>query len=224
MKLKVSAAAWLVGMVLYFAPVQTQGQVITAGPDSVRVPLTPVADTAAAERKGFFLSTWDRPAKAALFAAVLPGAGQIYNKSYWKLPIVYGTGAVLTYFFIDNNNNYQDYRKALLQRTDGDPSTVDKYANNPDYPSLNVQYGRDAESNLRYRRDYYRRNRDLTVILSAAAYALQIAEAYVHAHLKEFDVGEELALRVQPNLMHLQSQPGSYTPGVSLTLFTRFSK
>ena len=97
MRLKVGAAAWLLGMVLYFAPAQSQGQVITAGPDSVRVPVAPVApaDTAAEAQGGFFLSKWDKPAKAAFFSAVIPGAGQVYNKAYWKVPIVYATGAVL---------------------------------------------------------------------------------------------------------------------------------
>lgn len=223
MRLKVGAAVWLLGMVLYFAPAHTHGQVITTGPDSVVVPVAPV-DTAEAEKRGFFLSTWDRPAKAALFSAIVPGGGQIYNKAYWKLPIVYGTGAVLTYFLIDNNTKYQDYKKAYVQRVDRDPSTIDKYANDPNFPSLNESRGAEAESNLKYRYEYYRRNRDLTIILSVAAYSLQIAEAYVHAHLREFDVGEDLALRVQPNLLHLQAQPGSFTPGVSFTLYTRSSK
>ncbi|MCX2741618.1 DUF5683 domain-containing protein [Pontibacter anaerobius] len=212
---KVGAVAWLLGMVLYFAPAQTQGQVITAGPDSVRVPVPP--DTAEQQR-GFFLSKWDKPAKAALFSAIIPGAGQVYNKAYWKVPIVYATGAVLTYFFIDNNDKFQDYRVALLRRTDNDSTTVDQYAN---HPILGVQNGTNAVSNLRYRRDYYRRNRDLTIILSVAAYTLQIAEAYVHAHLKDFEVSEDLALRVQPNLLPLRNQPGTLTPGFTLTLYTR---
>lgn len=213
MSLKVGTVAWLLGMVLYFAPTYSQGQVITAGPDSVRVPIP--ADTAA--RQGFFLSTWDKPAKAALFSAVIPGAGQVYNKAYWKVPIVYATGAVLAYFYIDNNNNYQDYRKALLLRTDGDSTTIDQYANSAILGTQNT----NALSNLRYRRDFWRRNRDLTIIISVAAYTLQIAEAYVHAHLKDFEVGEDLALRIRPNLLPMRSQPGTLTPGLTLTLYTR---
>jgi hypothetical protein len=220
MRLRVGAAVWLLGMVLYVAPAQTQGQVITAGPDSVRVPVAP-ADTAAEEERGFFLSKWDKPAKAALFSAIIPGAGQVYNKAYWKVPIVYATGAVLTFFFIDNNNQYQDYRVALLRRGDNDSTTVDQFA---DHPILGEARGTDAINNLRYRRDYWRRNRDLTIILSVAAHTLQIAEAYVHAHMKDFEVGEDLALRVQPNLLPLHTQPGNYTPGLTLTLYTRTKK
>ncbi|MDX5437323.1 MAG: DUF5683 domain-containing protein, partial [Pontibacter sp.] len=66
-----------------------------------------------------------------------------------------------------------------------------------------------------------RRNRDLTIIISVVAYSLQIAEAYVHAHLKDFEVSEDLALRVQPSLVPVTSRPGAITPGLTLTLYTR---
>lgn len=218
MRLRFGAAVWLLGLVLYIAPASTQGQVITAGPDSVRV-LTP--DTAEIEKK-FFLSTfsqplssWERPAKAALFSAVVPGAGQFYNKSYWKIPIIYATGAVLGYFYIDNNNNYQDYRIALNKRLSGEQ---DQFYNDA---YLGIGNGSVAVNALRYRRDFWRRNRDLTIILSVAAYSLQVAEAYVHAHLREFDVSDELALQIQPTLLPVQGQPGNLTPGLSLTLYTR---
>ncbi len=210
--------AWLLGLVLYFAPAPSQAQVITEGPDSVRVPVEAVVMDTINEEKWFFLSEWDRPAKAAVFSAIIPGAGQFYNKSYWKIPIVYATGAVLGYFYVTNNNNYQDYRKALIQRVDNDPTTVDKFA---DAPYLGTSNGQTAVNALKYRRDYWRRNRDLTVILSVAAYTLQIAEAYVHAHLKEFDVSDDLALRMQPNLLPVSSQPGTLTPGFTLTLYTK---
>ncbi|MDX5436250.1 MAG: DUF5683 domain-containing protein, partial [Pontibacter sp.] len=149
MRLKISTVVWLLGLVLFLVPASGQGQVITAGPDSALMPL-PI-DTAA--QRGFFLSQWDKPAKAALFSAVIPGAGQVYNKAYWKVPIVYATGAVLAYFYIDNNNNYQDYRRALLLRADGDSTTVDQFAN---HPILGEQKGQAAINNLKYRRDYWR--------------------------------------------------------------------
>ncbi|TPE46067.1 DUF5683 domain-containing protein [Pontibacter mangrovi] len=214
MRLKVGAMVWLLGLLLYFAPAQTHGQVITEGPDSVRVPLA-AADTVG--KRGFFLSEWDKPAKAALLSAIIPGAGQIYNKAYWKVPIIYATGGVLAYFYIENNNNYQTYRKAYLLRRDGDPTTRDEFADDL-YLGENSSNG---ESLLKFRRDGWRRYRDLTIIISVAAYTLQIAEAYVHAHLKEFDVSDELTLRVQPNLVPLRSQPGNLAPGLTLTLYTR---
>ncbi|GAB3813483.1 hypothetical protein GCM10028895_05560 [Pontibacter rugosus] len=153
-----------------------------------------------------------------MFSAVVPGAGQFYNKAYWKVPIVYATAGVLTFFYIDNNNKFQEYNLAYYQRIDGDPTTVDKFAN---HSVLGTDQGDRAVSNIKYRRDFWRRNRDLTIILSVAAWGLQVAEAYVHAHLKDFDVSDELALRMQPSLVPIQSHPGSITPGVTLTLYTR---
>lgn len=223
MRLKTGIAVWLLAILFYVAPETVHGQVITAGPDSVRV-LVP--DTIAAEQDSKFflknfkqpLKNWDKPAKAALFSAVIPGGGQFYNKAYWKLPLVYATGAVLGYFYFDNNKNYQDYREALNIRVDGDSTTIDQFADNQ---YLGTANGQTAINALRYRRDFWRRNRDLTIILSVGAYALQIAEAYVHAHMKEFDISDELALQVRPNLLPLSSQPGNLTPGLTLTLYTR---
>lgn len=210
MRLTVGIALFFLSIVAIAAP--ARAQVITAGPDSVIVSTTP--DTATAEDNRFFLSKWDRPAKAALFSAIVPGFGQAYNKAYWKMPIVYATGGVLAYFWIDNHTKYKDFEEALLIRRDGG---VDKYANSNKYgtnrPDNGIPY-------LKYARDYYRRNRDLTILLSIGAYGLQIAEAYVHAHMKEFDISDELALKVQPNIMRIPTQQ-AYTPGLSLTLYTR---
>ncbi|GAA4428076.1 hypothetical protein GCM10023188_11930 [Pontibacter saemangeumensis] len=223
MRLNAGLAALLTGFLLYFAPAPAQAQVITEGADSVRV-LVP--DTLEGD-KGFFLANFkniknlDRPAKAALWSAVIPGGGQFYNKAYWKIPIVYATGAVLGYFLIDNNTKYQSFRTALLLRSDKDSTTVDEYANNPEFPSLNETFGGDALRNIKFRRDYYRRNRDLTVLLSIGAYALQMAEAYVHAHLKEFDVSDDLALRVQPNLIPVTAATTTMAPALTITLYTR---
>ncbi|HEY4650614.1 MAG TPA: DUF5683 domain-containing protein [Pontibacter sp.] len=200
----------LLGILAFAAP--AQAQVITVGPDSVVVP---VPDTAASDNS-FFLSKWNRPAKAALFSAVVPGLGQAYNKAYWKLPIIYATGGVLGYFLISHNNNYQDYRKALLIRVDGDPNTRDKYADSNIYGEAR----QNGTANLERARNFYRRNRDFTILLSIGAYGLQVAEAYVHAHMKEFDIGENLAIRVQPNVLQVPAQ-GAYTPGLSLTLYTK---
>ncbi|NDK57229.1 DUF5683 domain-containing protein [Pontibacter fetidus] len=193
--------------------VPARAQIITAGPDSVVVP---VPDTVNADDNSFFLSKWNRPAKAALLSAIVPGLGQAYNKAYWKLPIVYGTGFALGYFLVSHHNNYQDYREALIIRLDGDPNTVDQFANSNIYGEQRP----NGADNLKRARDFYRRNRDLTILLSIGAYGLQVAEAYVHAHMKEFDISETLALKVQPNIMQVPTQL-AYTPGLSLTLYTK---
>ncbi|MCJ8167084.1 DUF5683 domain-containing protein [Pontibacter sp. E15-1] len=226
MRLQAGFLFLLLGILLYLAPATGYGQVITEGPDSV---LVEVPDTLT-KKEGFFLANFkvsslkdlDRPTKAALWAAAIPGAGQFYNKSYWKMPLVYAMGAVLGYYLIYNNNQYQSYRVALIKRIDGDSTTVDEYAN---HSTLGVQNGTEPGSfavrNLEYRRDGYRRNRDLTILLSIGAYGLQIAEAYVHAHLKEFDVSDDLALRMQPNLIPVAGTPTGITPALTLTLYTR---
>ncbi|MBJ6118395.1 hypothetical protein JAO76_09340 [Pontibacter sp. BT310] len=209
MRLTVSIALFLLSIGAFVAP--ARAQVITAGPDSV---IVSVPDTATEDDNSFFLTKWDRPAKAALFSAIVPGLGQAYNKAYWKVPIVYATGGVLAYFWITNHNNYKDFEEALNIRINGG---VDKYANSNNYgidrPDKGIPY-------LKYARDYYRRNRDLTILLSIGAYGLQIAEAYVHAHMKEFDISDNLALRVQPDIMRVPTQL-AYTPGLSLTLYTK---
>ncbi|WP_018477487.1 DUF5683 domain-containing protein [Pontibacter roseus] len=203
----------LLGLSLQLFSERAQAQVVTAGPDSVMV-LTPEADSVAQEKKFFLSGLKDlgRPGKAALFSAALPGLGQAYNGAYWKIPVIYATGAVLGYFLIDNNNKYQDFRAAVLQRR----TNSDKYQ---DHPIYGVQRS-NGSAQLLYSRDYYRRNRDLTIILSVGAYALNIAEAYVHAHLKDFDVGDNLTLRVQPDLFQTPAA-NSMTPGLTLTLYTR---
>jgi hypothetical protein len=216
MTLRFGFAVSLFSILLYFSPTSGMGQVLTAGPDSVRVPVT---DTTTA-RKGFFLDTWDKPAKAALLSAVIPGAGQVYNKSYWKVPLIYATGAVIGYFLVDNNNKYQDFRSALILRN---RDSSDVYVDNRIYgiynPAKGVQTQRGTE-NLRYSRDFYRRNRDLTIMIAVVAYGLNIAEAYVHAHLKEFDISEDLSLRVQPDFLPIRGSYFSMAPGVKLVLYS----
>ncbi|MFD2247775.1 DUF5683 domain-containing protein [Pontibacter ruber] len=209
-------AVILLGLLLQLFPGKALGQVITAGPDSVQV-ITQETDTTVQEKQFFLkgLRNLDRPGKAAIFSAVIPGLGQAYNKAYWKIPIIYATGAVLGYFLIDNNNKYQDYRVALNTRKSGG---IDKYY---DHPILGKGLP-NSEQALKYYRDYYRRNRDLTILLSVGAYTLNIAEAYVHAHMKDFDVSDNLSLRVQPDLMRVHPfHSPALTPGLTLTLYTK---
>ncbi len=203
------AIAFILSFIFLAAP--AKAQLVMVGPDSAIVATPDTADD-----KRFFLSKWDKPAKAALFSAIVPGMGQAYNKAYWKMPIVYATGGVLGYFLISHHRNYQDYREALNIRVDGDETTVDKFANS----NIFGEQRPNGEENLRRARDFYRRNRDLTILLSIGAYGLQVAEAYVHAHMKEFDISDELALKVQPNLIQVPAQ-ATVTPGLSLTLYTR---
>ncbi len=193
-----------------------QGQVITAGPDSVAVS-TAAAAADTAKTNQFFLSSFrnlERPGKAALRSAIIPGLGQAYNRSYWKIPVIYAGVGALGYFLVTNNSTYQGLRYALIARNAG--SKTDLYAAHP-YLGIDNPNG---TRNLRFYRDGYRRNRDLTIIISVGAWVLNVAEAYVHAHLKEFDVSDDLSLRLHPNLINVPAT-ANVAPGLTLTLYAR---
>lgn len=125
------------------------------------------------------------PKRALISSAALPGLGQVYNKKYWKVPIIYGGAAALIYSFSFNNGKYQAYLDAYRARTDGDPSTTDAY----------LQY---SPENLILLKDYYRRNRDLSAIGMVLLYSLNMVDAYVDAQLFDFDVSDDLSLQIRP--------------------------
>lgn len=193
-----------------------KAQVITATPDSVRVPVAAPADTVAAKRFNLSMKEWSRPAKAAFYSAVLPGLGQAYNKSYWKIPLIYATGGVIGYFIYDNNKKYQGFAKALRVRLDGDPTTIDVYANTTGYYRAG-QANDQGTINLQRSRDFFRKYRDLDIILGVLAWGLNIMEAHVDAHLKAFDVSEDLSMHLTPSLQHMAGTP-SYATGFTLHL------
>jgi hypothetical protein len=124
------------------------------------------------------------PRKATLLSAILPGAGQVYNGKAWKVPILYGGFMTDIYFIGFNNKRYQTFREALFAFDDGDKSQ---------FPSLN----RDA---LVRNVDYWRQNRDMTILLLAAIYALNLVDANVDAHLSGFDISDDIAMKIEPNV------------------------
>lgn len=141
--------------------------------------------------------------KATTLATICPGAGQIYNKSYWRVPIVIG-GFASTIYCIDwNNRGYQRFKKAYRLRYD--------YDEHPElYPngSQDEFGGRYASSFLKNLRNSYRRNRDLCILLTAGLYILQIVDAHVDAHLRDYDISDDLSVEVSPMLNY------SYHPGL----------
>lgn len=128
------------------------------------------------------------PQKATMLSAVFPGAGQIYNKSYWKLPIIYGGMATLGYVIGFNNRGYTRFKQAYHDLTDGDDSTIDEFN------------GRYSETVLKNTRDSYRRYRDLGIIIMGGLYLLNIIDAHVDAYLKKYDITDDLSLRVEPTI------------------------
>lgn len=147
-------------------------------------------------------STWRPDTKRAMWLAlVLPGAGQVYNRKYWKLPIIYGGFAGCIYAMTWNNQMYKDYSQAYLDIMDDDPNTQ-SYNN-----FLHLGTKIDETNITRYqevfrkRKNRYRRWRDLSVFATIAVYALSVIDAYVDASLSEFDISEDLSLRVAPVVM-----------------------
>ncbi len=116
----------------------------------------------------------------------MPGLGQYYNKQYWKVGVIYvGVGAAV-YFVSDNLKNYNKYRRLYAG-----------YRSNDETVTAETEY---TEAQVKTLQDYYRRNLDLTVLFSALGYTLQVVDAVVFAHLKNFDITEDISLRARPVL------------------------
>lgn len=138
------------------------------------------------------------PRKATIYSAVLPGLGQIYNRKYWKLPIVYGGFATLGYFINFNNERYTLYRQAYSDIIDNDPYTnshLDLKVNPSFFKPENIA---QLTENLRRAKDGWRRNRDLVVIGTVVFYAVNIIDASVDAHFFNFDISDDLTINWAP--------------------------
>ena len=148
------------------------------------------------------------PIRAAMFSAVLPGMGQIYNRKYWKVPIVYAGFAGLTWYTMFAHEQFVRYRRALDFRMDGNPATIDEFADD-------FRYTQDVLTRFR---DYYRRQRDRTVVWTALFYAITIIDATVDAHLFEFDVSDDLGIQVGPSFQgadySLSGKNGQFGMGI----------
>jgi len=128
------------------------------------------------------------PTRATLFSAALPGLGQVYNKKYWKVPIIYAGLGTCVYFIQRNNSKFQLYKDALVAEQDSDPTTI----NDTGFSSFQLN---DLQNT-------YRGWRDLSWIILTGVYILNIIDANVDAHLFYFDVGKDLSLQVHPYLSH----------------------
>lgn len=147
------------------------------------------------------------PSQAAWKAAALPGWGQIYNRKYWKLPIVYGGLGGLGYWVYFNADQHRYYRQAYIAKTDEDPSTPDV-----------LPFA--SEASILQTKEFYRRQLDASVLITVAFYGLQIIDAVVDAHLFHFDVSDELSLDWTPMIQ--PPTPGfAAVPGISLRLQTK---
>jgi hypothetical protein len=145
------------------------------------------------------------PRKALLYAAILPGLGQIYNKKYWKLPLVYGAFGYMGYWAGRYQDGYKKYKVQLFYNIENGLSESDQ---NPE-SGFSTSY-------LRTVTERFRRERDFMIILLGAMYVLQIVDAHVDAHLKEFDLNPNLQVSIEP--MVEQNPIAGRQGGVSLVI------
>lgn len=176
------------------APVDTAA--LYAGSDSIsKIPVSK-----AVEKKRWIPD----PKKATWLALLIPGGGQIYNRKYWKLPIVYGGFVGCAYALTWNNQMYSDYSQAYLDIMDDDPNTNSFKDFLP--PNYNVEGNISQLQNIfKRKKDYYRRYRDLSIFCFVAVYALSVIDAYVDAELSNFDITRDLSLKVEPTIINNNS-------------------
>ncbi len=151
-------------------------------------------------------STWaPNPKRAMWLAVVLPGAGQIYNRKYWKLPIVYGGFMGCIYAWRWNNQMYRDYSQAYMDIMDDDPTTQ-SYNQFLHLGAEVTDANKSRYQNLfKKRKDYYRKYRDLSIFCLIGVYALSIIDAYVDASLSQFDISKDLSLKIEPSVINGKS-------------------
>lgn len=181
--------------------------------DSVTIDSTSLSKALApkALRKKRDWSTWKPNTKRALWLAlVLPGAGQIYNRKYWKLPIIYGGFVGCAYAMSWNNQMYHDYSQAYMDIMDDDPNTES-------YNQFLHLGAKIDDSNIerykeifRKRKDRYRRWRDMSMFVMIGVYAFSVIDAYVDASLSEFDISDDLSLRIEPTMLNNQQSKNPF--------------
>ena len=153
------------------------------------------------------------PAKAAFYSAVLPGLGQAYNKKYWKIPIVYGGLATGIYFYTTNNKEYNRYRDAYKNRLAG--LTTDEFYF--DTQGNQLSSPRVTTDGLQRAQKFYRKNKEISLLVTLGIYALNIIDANVDAHLMQYNVDENLSLAP-----HFKINEIDRTSNLGLTLNFKF--
>lgn len=141
------------------------------------------------------------PNRSVWLALVIPGGGQIYNRKYWKLPLVYGGFVGCAYALNWNSQMYKDYSQAYLDIMDDDPNTKSFEDFLPPSANINGQESRYQEI-FRKRKDLYRRQRDLSIFCFIGVYLLSVIDAYVDAELSNFDISKDIGLKVEPTLFN----------------------
>lgn len=150
------------------------------------------------------------PSKAAFYSALLPGMGQVYNKRYWKVPIVLGAIGGSIYMYTFNNDNYQRFRTAFKRRQAG--FTDDEFNGEGTLPFFDVD-------RLQNQQERFQRDRDLWLVVAIGMYALNIVDANVDAHLKQFNIDDDLSIDFEP---YFDLNQVTNSPNYGMALILKF--
>lgn len=145
-----------------------------------------------------------KPGRALLYSAVVPGLGQAYNRKFWKIPVIYSALGGVAFLFNNNNKQYNKYLTGLHELLDT-TITITIFTNNPDTQVI-TQY-----------KDKFRRNRDLSAVILIAVYVLNFIDATVDAHLYDFDISDDLSLKIKPEILPLYTQQKNNTIGLTFS-------
>lgn len=160
------------------------------GPDSPVVAEAPVVKDSVTSTKDSVKKPFEpNPKKAGLYSAIIPGLGQVYDRKYWKVPVIYAGLGVGAYFIKFNSDKYRLYRKAYISRRDADPGNdelTELYANPDDLKQL---------------QDEHKKYLDISVLLTGVAYMAQVIDAVVFAHLKNFDISRNISMQMKPTVL-----------------------
>lgn len=156
-----------------------------------------------AQEKTASFDTTHSPKKAVILSAVLPGAGQVYNKKWWKVPIIYAGLGTSVYFLLNNQKQYHLHRDEYLYRIGNGGNTQN--------PDLEIY----SDGNLRTLIDQYQRWRDISVIAIAGVYTIQLIDAAVDGYLFRFDTSEDLSFEFRPSLI---PSPYSLNPALKIRI------
>jgi hypothetical protein len=171
----------IVLLVITFCSMTATAQNVEGSTVNAEKKLTTTQDTTLSKK-----TKWQpNPKKAGLYAALVPGLGQVYNRQYWKLPLVYGGLAVAGYLVVFNSNEYNTYRKAYIGRINN-PYPTDEYV------------GVYNTEQLKQIQDDYNRSLNMSVLFASVGYLVQVLDAITAAHLRNFDISRDISMQMRP--------------------------